>query len=100
MIMFLLAAMLPAFILFWYVYSRDITPEPKGVVIKGFIYGVIATIASTLISGPLLKWGFFENNPETFSSYLTILSRVHLSKRSASTLKELLDALQTKIAGK
>lgn len=34
----------------------------------------------------------FENNPETFSSYLTILSRVHLSKRSSSTLKELLDA--------
>ena len=33
MIMFLLAAMLPAFILFWYVYSRDITPEPKNVVI-------------------------------------------------------------------
>lgn len=66
MIMFLLAAMLPAFILFWYVYSRDITPEPKNVVIKGFIFGVIATIASTLISGPLLKWGLFENNPETF----------------------------------
>ena len=34
----------------------------------------------------------FENNPEVFSSYLTVLSRVHLSKRSSSTLKELLDA--------
>lgn len=34
----------------------------------------------------------FENNPETFSSYLTILGKVHQSKRSSSTMKELLDA--------
>lgn len=34
----------------------------------------------------------FENNPEIFSSYLTILDRVHQSKRSASTIKDLLDA--------
>lgn len=34
----------------------------------------------------------FKNNPETFSSYLTILSRVHQSKRSSSTMKDLLSA--------
>jgi uncharacterized surface protein with fasciclin (FAS1) repeats len=34
----------------------------------------------------------FENHPETFSSYLTILGKVHQSKRSTSTMKELLDA--------
>ncbi len=34
----------------------------------------------------------FENNPETFSSYLTILGKVHPSKRSTSTMKELLAA--------
>ena len=34
----------------------------------------------------------FENTPETFSSYLTILGKVHQSKRSSSTMKELLDA--------
>ena len=34
----------------------------------------------------------FENNPETFSSYLTILGKVHPSKRSSSTMKELLAA--------
>ena len=65
MIMFLLAAALPAFILFWYVYSRDITPEPKNVVAKGFLYGVLATFISTLISGPLLRLGWFEANPTT-----------------------------------
>lgn len=34
----------------------------------------------------------FENNPETFSSYLTLLGQVHPSKKSASTMKELLAA--------
>ena len=34
----------------------------------------------------------FENNPEEFSSYLEILSKVHPSKRSASTMRELLGA--------
>ena len=34
----------------------------------------------------------FENNPEVFSSYLTILGKVHTSKRSSSTVRELLGA--------
>jgi len=34
----------------------------------------------------------FVNNPEQFSSYLTLLSRVTPSKRSASTMRELLNA--------
>ena len=66
MFMFLLAAVLPAAILFWYVYSRDITPEPKKVVLKGFLYGVLATFASTLISGPLLSAGVFTEEPASF----------------------------------
>lgn len=34
----------------------------------------------------------FENNPELFSSYLTILGKVHPSSKSESTMKELLAA--------
>ena len=34
----------------------------------------------------------FENNPEQFSTYLEILGMVHPSSRSASTMRELLDA--------
>lgn len=34
----------------------------------------------------------FEKNPEVFSSYLTILGKVHMSKRSSSTVRELLSA--------
>lgn len=34
----------------------------------------------------------FENDPENFSDYLTILGKVHPSKRSESTMLELLSA--------
>ncbi|MBQ0022560.1 MAG: fasciclin domain-containing protein [Prevotellaceae bacterium] len=34
----------------------------------------------------------FEKDPDTYSSYLTLLGKVHPSKRSASTMKELLSA--------
>lgn len=34
----------------------------------------------------------FANNPDLFSSYLTILGKVHPSKRSSSTMQELLSA--------
>ena len=66
MIFFLLAALLPAFVLFWYVYSRDITPEPRNVVLKAFLYGVLATFASSLISGPLSSLGLYTLEPATF----------------------------------
>ena len=54
---------MPALVLMWYVYHKDIQPEPANLVIKGFIYGAIATFVSTLVSGPLMNLGLFTNNP-------------------------------------
>ena len=60
-----LAAVLPALILFWYVYSRDINPEPTNLVFKGFLFGGISTFVSTMISGPLMTMGLFSQEPTT-----------------------------------
>ena len=68
MFFFLMAAVLPAAILFWYVYSRDVTPEPGRVVMKGFLYGAISTVVSTFISGPLMALGLFSNNEEVIAA--------------------------------
>jgi len=65
MLFIFLAAALPAIILFWYVYSRDINPEPTNLVLKGFLFGALSTFASTLISGPLMYLGFFPREPST-----------------------------------
>ena len=60
-----LAAVLPALILFWYVYSRDINPEPTNLVFKGFLFGGISTFVSRMISGPLMTMGLFSQEPTT-----------------------------------
>ena len=70
MLMFLLAALLPACVLFWYVYSKDITPEPMNLVLKGFLYGALATFVSTFISGPLSSMGLFTREPGTITEAL------------------------------
>lgn len=59
----LLAAVAPALILFYYVYHKDINPEPMKLVLKGFLFGGIATLVSTFISSPLLAMGFYEMEP-------------------------------------
>lgn len=59
----LTAAIVPGLLLLYYVYSKDFTPEPKRMVFKGFFFGCLSVLASTLISGPLMKMGFFVNHP-------------------------------------
>lgn len=63
MLTILAAALAPAFILLWYVYHKDLQPEPVGLVVKGFLYGALATFVSTLISGPLLNLGLYTHEP-------------------------------------
>lgn len=59
----LAAAIVPGILLLYYVYSKDFNPEPKNMVYKGFFYGCLSVFVSTLISGPLLKLGFFVDHP-------------------------------------
>ena len=61
-----IAALVPAIILLYYVYHKDINPEPVRLVVKGFFYGALATFASGVISGPLLAMGFFTLEPQSF----------------------------------
>ena len=59
-----LAALAPALLLLFYIYHKDFNPEPKRLVVKGFFFGAIATFVSTLISGPLMRAGFFSLEPQ------------------------------------
>lgn len=72
MLTIFLAALLPALILMWYVYRKDLEPEPVNLVVKGFIFGAIATFVSTLISGPLLSMGMFTNSPSGLMECLKV----------------------------
>ena len=63
MLLFLLAAIGPALLLLWYVYSKDTNPEPTSLLLKGFCFGGLSALLSTLISEPLLNMGFYTSNP-------------------------------------
>ncbi|MBQ9311078.1 MAG: PrsW family intramembrane metalloprotease [Bacteroidales bacterium] len=68
----LTAAIAPALVLLYYVYSNDFNPEPRDLVLRGFAYGGLATFASTLISGPLLNLGLYVNEPTTFLEAVSV----------------------------
>ena len=63
MLLFLLAAIGPALLMLWYVYSKDTNPEPTSLLFKGFCFGGLSALLSTLISEPLLNMGFYTSNP-------------------------------------
>ena len=66
------AAIAPALILLWYVYRRDTMPEPTRLIAKGFFYGGLSALLSTLISGPLLNMGFYTTDPRTVQEAVKI----------------------------
>ena len=61
----LAAAIAPALLLLYYVYSKDFNPEPRKMVLKGFWYGALAVFASTVISGPIMFLGLIPQTPTT-----------------------------------
>lgn len=49
----LAAAVVPALLLLWFVYSKDFNPEKKKLVFKGFFYGALSVFASLALSSSL-----------------------------------------------
>lgn len=82
MVLFI-AALAPALILLYYVYHKDINPEPVRLVVKGFFYGALATFASTLISVPLLNMGLYVYEPTN------IIEAIQVSFLGAAVPEEL-----------
>lgn len=72
MLMLTIAAVAPALILLWYVYHKDTEPEPSRLIFKGFFYGGLSALLSTLISGPLLNMGFYTTEPSTWGEAIKI----------------------------
>lgn len=61
----ILASLMPSLILVGYVLYKDKQrPEPARLLLRAFIYGMISTWASTLISGPLAAIGAYSCTPE------------------------------------
>ena len=62
----LLTALLPIVVLAFYIYNKDKeTPEPTGLLLKAFFFGVLSVFVSLCISIPLGELGFYPSEPTT-----------------------------------
>jgi RsiW-degrading membrane proteinase PrsW (M82 family) len=68
----LIAALLPAALLFHYIYRRDPVKEPTRELVKGFFFGVLAAPASLLVSVPLTYLGLVPVAAETFWQHVSV----------------------------
>ena len=66
------AAVAPALLLLYYVYSKDFTPEPRRLVFKGFFYGALAVCVSLVFTTPMTLAGVLPENPSTLGEALKL----------------------------
>lgn len=72
MLLIILAALLPAIILFYYTYSKDPIKEPSRELRRAFLYGVLSAPASLLISVPLTYIGIVPVEASSFMDHVTV----------------------------
>lgn len=84
MITVILAAIIPAIVLVYFIYRKDkYEKEPTAMLLKGFGFGALSALASSFISNPLEVMGFFS------SSYDTIFGAVRHAVFGAAIPEEL-----------
>lgn len=61
-----LAAVLPALVLVYFIFRKDkYKKEPPSQLLKGFGYGALSALCSSLISLPLMYLGLYTTDPQT-----------------------------------
>ena len=68
MVLVIFTALIPAFILGWWIYSKDtLRPEPPRMLVKAFLYGVGSTFVTLVITQLLSVVGLFTYDLGSFS---------------------------------
>ena len=66
-------AVLPSFLLLWYFYKRDLNPEPRAVLIKTFLLGILAVVPVIICVLPLSLFNSKLNHPLLAGLYSALL---------------------------
>ena len=67
----LLAAVLPALALLYFIYRKDdLRTEPPKQIVRAFLLGMAAALASMLVSAPLLQLGLYSEEATTVGGHL------------------------------
>ena len=69
----LIFALLPAFLLLWYFYKRDLNPEPFGVLMRTFFLGVAITIPIVIVELVLMQFQSGFTDPISYGLYTAFI---------------------------
>ncbi len=69
----IICAVVPSLLLLWYFYKRDLNPEPRRVLIKTFLLGILIVLPVSLITLPLGLSGIHPGNPLLAGLYFAFL---------------------------
>lgn len=84
MLYIFIAAVLPALVMVYFIYRKDIYErEPAGQIWKGFGFGALSAIGSLFISVPLMLLGIFSEDP------VTVMDNIRLAVFGAAIPEEL-----------
>jgi RsiW-degrading membrane proteinase PrsW (M82 family) len=69
----ILSAVVPSLLLLWYFYKRDLNPEPRGVLIKTFLLGIVIVVPVIVFALPLWLFNSHLNHPMLAGLYCALL---------------------------
>ena len=72
MVLFLIAALAPALILFYFVYHKDTQPEPTRIVVKGFFFGVLSAFLAIMADSLIIKTGVYTETPASLGEAIRL----------------------------
>jgi len=69
----ILSAVIPSLLLLWYFYKRDLNPEPRGVLIKTFVLGILIVVPVIIVAWPLWLLNSRLDHPMLAGLYTALL---------------------------
>jgi RsiW-degrading membrane proteinase PrsW (M82 family) len=69
----IICAIVPSLLLLWYFYKRDLNPEPRGVLIKTFLLGILIVLPVMIFAFPLWFFNPQLNHPMLAGLYVALL---------------------------
>jgi len=69
----IISAAIPSLLLLGYFYKRDLNPEPRSVLIKTFVLGILIVVPVIIIAGPLWLLNSCLNHPMLAGLYTALL---------------------------
>lgn len=69
----ILSAVIPSFLLLWYFYKRDLNPEPRCVLFRTFLLGILIAVPVIIVAWPLMLLNSRLDHPMLAGLYTALI---------------------------